>query len=289
MGLLNHCHLSKITFFKVKIFSFYLLVFFLCLFFQNSYAVDQTIPFLVSKQTSGTVAYSLSVKILAVMTLLTVLPALLITMTAFTRVIIVLAIARQAIGVPNVPGNQIMIGLALMMTLYVMMPIFQKINDQAIQPYLDGKINEQQTLEGSIDYLKTFMMKQTRKIDLSLFQNLAKRYQTRYEANPRKTENNVSKNSPHSFIPALSFANGLPSIFILMPAFITSELKTAFQIGFLILMPFLIIDIVISGILMSMGMMMLSPMVISLPFKILFFVMADGWSLLVVSVIKSFR
>ncbi|MHB1947039.1 MAG: flagellar type III secretion system pore protein FliP [Gammaproteobacteria bacterium] len=223
---------------------------------------DDTIPFLVTKQSQGAVSYNLSLKILAVMTVLTVLPALLMTMTAFTRIIIVLAIVRQAIGIPNVPGNQIMIGLALIMTVFVMMPVIQKINDNSIQPYLQKKLDEQQAFDAASVVLKTFMLKQTRKTDLKVFSELA------------KTKINMNAND---------------SLLVLMPAFITSELKTAFEIGFLILMPFLIIDVVISSILMSMGMMMLSPMVISLPFKILFFVLVNGWSLIVTSLITSFR
>lgn len=223
---------------------------------------DDTIPFLVTKQSHGVVSYNLSIKILAIMTVLTVLPALLMTMTAFTRIIIVLAIVRQAIGIPNVPGNQIMIGLALIMSVFVMMPVIQKINDNGIQPYLHGKLDEQKAFDASSAVLKTFMLKQTRKADLKLFSELS------------RTKINMNVND---------------SLLVLMPAFITSELKTAFEIGFLILMPFLIIDVVISSILMSMGMMMLSPMVISLPFKILFFVLVNGWSLIITSLITSFR
>lgn len=230
--------------------------------FCNSYAEVQSIPLLVAKQTAGAVSYSLSIKILAVMTLLTVLPALLITMSAFTRIVIVLAIARQAIGIPNVPSNQIVIGLSLIMTLFVMMPVLEKINDTSVQPYLNGKITEEKALDLSSTELKTFMLKQTRKSDLKVFTELSR--------NKLKTKDSYS-------------------ILVIMPAFITSELKTAFEIGFLILLPFLIIDIVIASILMSMGMMMLSPMVISLPFKILFFVLVDGWALIVTSLITSFR
>ncbi|MEO8400437.1 MAG: flagellar type III secretion system pore protein FliP [Gammaproteobacteria bacterium] len=227
------------------------------------FAADaQSIPFLMAKQTGGTVAYSLSVKILAVMTVLTVLPALLITMSAFTRIIIVLAIVRQGLGIPNVPGNQIIIGLSLIMTLFVMMPVLEKINDTGVQPYLAGKLDEQKAFENSSALLKTFMLKQTRKTDLKVFSELSR----------------VKVNASTDI-----------SMLVLMPAFITSELKTAFEIGFLILLPFLIIDLVIASILMSMGMMMLSPMVISLPFKILFFVLVDGWSLIVTSLITSFR
>ena len=223
---------------------------------------NQTIPFLVAEPSHGSVSYGLSIKILAVMTALTVLPALLITMSAFTRIIVVLSIVRQGLGIPNVPSNQIMIGLSLIMTLFVMAPVLEKINTSGLQPYLAGQMNEQQAFDTSSVALKTFMLKQTRKADLKIFTELSK---TKFDPN-----NNYS-------------------LLVLMPAFITSELKTAFEIGFLILLPFLIIDIVIASILMSMGMMMLSPMVISLPFKILFFVLVDGWSLIVTSLITSFR
>lgn len=233
--------------------------------FTQVFALDtqSSIPVLFTKQTAGGVSYNLSIKILIVMTILTVLPALLMTMTAFTRIIIVLAVARQAIGIPNIPSNQIMIGLSLIMTLFVMSPVIEKINNEGIQPYLSGKLNEQQALDASSGTLKAFMMKQTRKADLALFAELAK---TKLDKN-----------------------NSNVNMLVLMPAFITSELKTAFEIGFLILLPFLIIDLVISSILMSMGMMMLSPMVISLPFKILFFVLVDGWTLIVSTLITSFR
>jgi len=230
--------------------------------FQLAWADAHSIPVLFSQQAHGAVSYSLSLKIIAVMTLLAVLPALLITMSAFTRIVVVLAILRQGIGIPNVPSNQIIIGLSLIMTLFVMMPVLDKMNAVGLQPYMDNKATEQQALFSATDALKEFMLKQTRKSDLKLFAKLSKSSLENY--------NNIS-------------------ILVLMPAFITSELKTAFEIGFLILLPFLIIDIVVSSILMSMGMMMLSPMVISLPFKILFFVLVDGWSLIVTSLITSFR
>lgn len=230
--------------------------------FSNCFANVDTIPLIVAKQAGNATSYSLSIKILAVMTVLTVLPALLITMSAFTRIIIVLSIVRQAIGIPNVPNNQILIGLSLIMTLFVMMPVLQKINDVGVQPYMSGKLSEEKALDDSTAVLKTFMLKQTRKVDLKIFADLAK----------LKLENENDY-----------------SMLVIMPAYITSELKTAFEIGFLILLPFLIIDLVISSILMSMGMMMLSPMVISLPFKILFFVLADGWGLIIQSLILSFR
>lgn len=230
--------------------------------FYLAYADTQTIPFLVTKESHGSVSYALSLKIIIVMTLLTVLPALLMTMSAFMRIVIVLAIARQAIGIPSVPSNQIIIGLSLIMTLFVMSPFIGKINDVSVQPYLQGKIDEQNAFNSSAEILKTFLLKQTRKADLKVFANLSK----------TKLDNNNNT-----------------SLLVLMPAFITSELKTAFEIGFLILLPFLIIDLVVASVLMSMGMMMLSPMVISLPFKILFFVLVDGWTLIVTSLVTSFR
>lgn len=229
----------------------------------TTFADQQSIPLLVAKQTSAGTAYSLSLKIVVIMTLLTVLPALFITMTAFTRIVVVLAILRQGLGIPNVPSNQIVIGLSLIMTVFVMMPIFQKINTVGVQPYIQGTLSEEQALDNSGLVLKEFMLKQTRKVDLKMFENLAK-----------KRFNNTTTGD---------------SMLVLAPAFITSELKTAFEIGFLILLPFLIIDLVVASILMSMGMMMLSPMVISLPFKILFFVLVDGWSLIVTSLVTSFR
>lgn len=228
----------------------------------NTFAATESIPMVVASQAGAGVTYSLSIKIIAVMALLTVLPALVITMSAFTRIIIVMAILRQALGIPNVPSNQILIGLSLIMSLFVMMPFIQKVNDDAYTPYVDGKLNEQQAITNGGSILKSFMMKQTRKTDLLVFTKLAK-------------QNNQ--------------INGDIPLLVLMPAFITSELKTAFEIGFLIFIPFLIIDLVVASVLMSMGMMMLSPMVISLPIKLLFFVLVNGWDLIVTSLITSFR
>lgn len=226
------------------------------------YAQVADIPLLVAKQTNNVTNYSLSVKIVALMTVLTVLPAILITTTAFTRIIIVLAILRQAIGIPNVPTNQILIGLSLIMTLFVMRPIIDHVNAVSIQPYLAGKITEEVALNNAMADLKGFMIKQTHKSDLRVFYDLSK--------TPMAT------NGDHPFL-------------VVLPAYITSELKTSFEIGFLIFIPFLIIDLVVASILMSIGMMMLSPMIISLPFKILFFVLVDGWSLVATSLVTSFR
>lgn len=219
------------------------------------------INILTASSAAGDVSYNLNIKILMFMGLLTVLPALFMTMTSFTRIIIVFSILRQAIGIPNVPSNQILIGLSLIMTFYVMMPVFSDIYDHSVEPYLAGKLNEEKALESAGERTKTFMLKQTRKADLHMFSKLSG---------------------------AESKAENYP-LHIIVPAFITSELKTAFQIGFLICLPFLIIDLVTASVLMSMGMMMLSPMVISLPFKILFFVMVNGWSMMVTSLVNSFR
>ncbi|KTD00121.1 flagellar biosynthesis protein FliP [Legionella geestiana] len=226
-----------------------------------AFADSPSLTLLTSKTQGGEVTWNLSIKILAAMALLTLLPALIMTTTAFTRIIIVFSILRQAIGIPNVPGNQILIGLALMMTLYVMAPVAARINDAGITPWMNGQITETEAFEKIGGELRGFMLKQTRKADLGLFARLSK--------TPVK--------------------NGEYPLSIIMPAFLTSELKTAFQIGFLIFLPFLIIDLVTASVLMSMGMMMLSPMVISLPFKLLFFVLVDGWTLMLSSLVTSFR
>ena len=233
----------------------------LLLFSTQTIADTTTIPLLTTSTTNGEVTYSLSLKILAVMALFSVLPALLITMSAFTRIIIVFSMLRQALGIPNVPSNQIIIGLALITTIYVMMPTLEKINTLSIEPYMQEKMSAENALATTSDLMKQFMLKQTRKADLALFAKLS---------NKKMTPSNYP-------------------LYVLMPAYIISELKTAFQIGFLIFLPFLIIDLVTASVLMSMGMMMLSPMVISMPFKILFFVMVNGWALIVTSLVSSFR
>jgi flagellar biosynthetic protein FliP len=217
--------------------------------------------FTSSPGANGSTTYSLNLKIIAGMTALMVLPALLMTMTSFTRIIIVFSILRQALGLPSVPSNQILIGLSLILTLFIMSPIINKINDTALQPYIKSKITESVALDRGSAVMKTFMLKQTRKIDLNLFVKLSKK--------PVASPKDVS-------------------IMVLMPAFLTSELKTAFQMGFFLYLPFLIIDLVIASILMSMGMMMLSPLVISLPFKIMLFVLVNGWTLIIGTLATSF-
>lgn len=215
----------------------------------------------VQSGVNGAQSYSVNLQILIFMTILSVLPGLLMAMTAFTRIIIVLSILRQAIGMAQTPTNQILIGIALFMTYFVMAPVFNKINETAVQPYIAEKMTFPQALTNAQSPLRDFMLNQTRKNDLALFEKFA------------KSEPATLNEVPMS---------------VVIPAFITSELKTAFQIGFILFLPFLIIDLVVSSVLMAMGMMMLSPLIISLPFKIMLFVMVDGWTLVLGSLASSF-
>lgn len=225
-------------------------------------AASTSLPALTVQQTAaGVQSYSVNIQILIFMTLLTLLPGLLMAMTAFTRIIIVLSILRQAIGLAQVPTNQILIGIALFMTCFVMAPVANKINDEAIQPYMADKMSFSDALAKGQVPLRGFMLNQTRTTDLALFEKMAK-------VSPAKLDE--------------------VSMSVLIPAYITSELKTAFQIGFLLFLPFLIIDLVVASVLMAMGMMMLSPLIISLPFKIMLFVMVDGWTLILGSLAGSF-
>lgn len=210
----------------------------------------------------GGQSYSLSLQTLILLTSLTFLPAVLLMMTAFTRIIIVLSLLRQALGTLQSPPNQVLIGLALFLTLFVMAPVFDKINNEALQPYLADQMNVMQALEKGSGPLKEFMLQQTRQEDLALFVKLSK-------------------------TPPLQGPEAVP-LKVLVPAYVISELKTAFQIGFVIFIPFLIIDMVVASVLMSMGMMMLSPVTISFPFKLMLFVLVDGWSLLIGSLVQSF-
>ena len=205
---------------------------------------------------------SLSLQILLLMSLLTVLPSLILMMTSFTRIIIVLSILRQALGLQQTPPNQVLVGLALFLSLFVMKPVVDQINATAYTPYGDGRIGIEEAVSRSGDALHGFMLKQTRESDLKLFADLA-------QAKPFAKPQDV----PFS---------------ILLPAFVTSELKTAFQIGFLIFLPFLIIDLVVASALMALGMMMLSPTIVSMPFKLLLFVLVDGWALTMGSLAASF-
>ena len=212
--------------------------------------------------TDGSETYSTNIQILLIMTLLSVLPALLMTMTSFTRIIVVLAILRQAMGTMQTPSNQILIGLALFTSMFIMMPVFEEIYGKGVEPYMEGELAFQGALDEGIKPLRAFMLNQTREVDLMMFAGLA----------------GIDSFNSNDDIP----------LNILLPSFVTSELKTAFQIGFLIFIPFLIIDLVVASVLMSMGMMMLSPMLISLPFKIMLFVLVDGWSLILGTLASSF-
>ena len=222
----------------------------------------QSLPAVTVAGAEGAETYSLSIQVLLFMTVLSVLPALMLSMTAFTRIIIVLAILRQALGTPQTPPNQVLVGLALFLTLFVMTPVMQEAYDTAVEPYIAGEVAATDAIEAVLDPLREFMFAQSREADLQLFVDLAG-------------------------AEAFESPEQIP-LTILMPTFLTSELKTAFQIGFLVFIPFLIIDLVVASVLMSMGMMMLSPMLISLPFKIMLFVLVDGWSLLIGTLAASF-
>jgi flagellar biosynthetic protein FliP len=226
-------------------------------------ALAQVLPTLTSSAApGGGTQWSLSIQTLLLLTSLTFLPALLLMMTAFTRIIIVLSLLRHALGLQTSPPNQIMIGLALFLTFFVMAPVADKIYADAYQPLAENKITFTQALERGAVPLRAFMLKQVREADLSLFNKLANQPQ------PNK-------------------ADDIP-MRVLIPAFVTSELKTAFQIGFIVFVPFLIIDMVVASVLMSMGMMMMSPVMVSLPFKLMLFVLVDGWNLLISSLVASF-
>jgi flagellar biosynthetic protein FliP len=228
-----------------------------------SVAADPGIPAVtVTTSEEGGQNYTVTLQILALMTVLTLLPAALMMMTSFTRIIIVLAILRQALGLPSTPSNQILVGLSLFLTFFIMHPVFDKAYAEGAKPYIDGNANVTQALDGVTAPFKEFMLAQTRESDLQLFAEIA----------------------GHG---AINSKEEVP-LKLLLPAFVTSELKTAFQIGFLIFIPFLIIDLVVASVLMAMGMMMLSPMLISLPFKLMLFVLIDGWALLMGTLASSF-
>jgi flagellar biosynthetic protein FliP len=227
------------------------------------FAAAQSLPAITVDQLgNGQQQYSLSIQVLALMTALTVLPAIVLSMTAFTRIVIVLAILRQALGTPQTPPNQVLIGLALFLTLFVMTPVMSSAYEDAVVPYMAGEQDAMTAANNALVPLREFMLDQVRENDLAVFTDL-------------------SGHEPF-------FGPEEVPLSVLIPSFITSELKTAFQIGFLIFIPFLVIDLVVASVLMSMGMMMLSPMLISLPFKIMLFVLVDGWTLLVGTLAASF-
>lgn len=216
----------------------------------------------VTTNADGSQSYSVTLQVLAIMTALSFIPAMVIMMTSFTRIIVVLAILRQAIGLQQTPSNQVLIGITLFLTFFIMAPVFKSINEQAIQPYLAESITPVQAFDAAIVPIKAFMLHQTRVKDLDTFAQIA---------------GLEIAEQPQDY-----------PMTVVIPAFVTSELKTAFQIGFMLFIPFLIIDLVVASVLMAMGMMMLSPMIISLPFKLMMFVLVDGWILVMGTLATSY-
>ncbi len=232
----------------------------LCL--ATATADAQTAPLALAAEATQGQSYTLSIQILVLMTLLTLLPAAILSTSAFVRIIIVLSILRQALGTAQTPPNQVLLGIALFLTFFVMSPVISDIHENAATPYINGEISAAEALSSGIQPLRQFMLNQTRDSDLQLFASI-------------------------SGLADITSVDQVPFT-VVVPSFMVSELKTAFQIGFLVFIPFLIIDLVVSSVLMSMGMMMLSPMLISLPFKIMLFVMVDGWALLLDTLASSF-
>ena len=227
------------------------------------WAADVGIPAVtVTTGEDGQDSYSVTLQILILMTMLTFLPAMVMMMTSFARIIIVFAILRQALGLQQTPSNQIMVGMAMFLTLFIMSPVLDKVYVEAVQPYVNEERGVLETLQVASGPFREFMMLQTRESDLDLFMRI-------------------------SNTPAVETADQIPFT-VLVPAFVTSELKTAFQIGFMLFIPFLVIDLVVASVLMAMGMMMLSPIIISLPFKIMLFVLVDGWALVIGTLAASF-
>jgi len=220
-----------------------------------------SLPLIVAQGPGGT-SFSVPIQTLLFFTALSFLPAVLLLMTAFVRIVIVLSLLRQALGTQAAPPNQVIIGLSLFLTFFVMAPTFERVHDEAWQPYAANQIAFDEALARGEVPMREFMLKQTRQSDLQLFAGLAR-------------------------LPAGTPAAEVP-MRVLVPAFVTSELKSAFQIGFLIFIPFLIIDLIVASVLMSLGMMMLSPVLVALPFKLMLFVLADGWNLLLGSLAASF-
>ncbi|SNX50590.1 Flagellar biosynthetic protein FliP precursor [Vibrio thalassae] len=229
---------------------------------SNSYGTGPGIPaFTMKTNPDGSEDYSINLQILALMTMLGFLPAMVILMTSFTRIVVVMSILRQAMGLQQTPSNQVIIGIAIFLTFFIMSPVLNQVNEQAIQPYLNEQITAKEAFDQAQGPMKSFMLKQTRVKDLETFVEMS----------------GSTAQNPEDV-----------SMAVLIPAFITSELKTAFQIGFMLFLPFLIIDLVVASILMAMGMMMLSPMIVSLPFKLMLFVLVDGWNLILSTLAGSF-
>lgn len=216
----------------------------------------------ITTNSDGTQDYSVTLQVLAIMTAMSFIPAAIIMMTSFTRIIVVLAILRQAIGLQQTPSNQVLLGMSLFLSIFIMAPIYEQINERAIEPYLSEQVTSLEALDLAKEPMKAFMLSQVRIKDLETFAKIAGYDQ-------------------------LDSPEATPMV-VLIPAFVTSELQTAFIIGFMFFIPFLIVDLVVASVLMAMGMMMLSPMIVSLPFKIMLFVLVDGWSLVMGTLAKSF-
>ncbi|SPT69933.1 Flagellar biosynthetic protein fliP precursor [Anaerobiospirillum thomasii] len=259
-GLKAKLERHKRTFFISSTLS--LLLFAILYFMSDVKAADLDMTaFTVKTNPDGTQDYSISIQVVILMTLLTFLPSIIIMMTSFTRIIVVLAILRQALGLQSSPSNQILIGLTLFLSLYIMAPVFDEIYEEAIVPYANEEIQARDALVLMQKPMHRFMLAQTRMSDLNAFAEYANVKVDNLQEMPLR---------------------------VLIPAFMVSELKTAFQIGFMLFLPFLIIDLVVASILMAMGMMMLSPMIVSLPFKLMLFVLVDGWSLIMGTLVSSY-
>ena len=248
-----------------KIFSLSILLYALIIFFVSETVEAAPLPSVNVEvgTANGPQDVASTLQVMALLTILTIAPGILIMTTSFVRIVVVIGFLRNAMSTQNVPPNQVVLGLAMFMTFYIMSPYWSQANDEGIQPYLNGQISQEEALTKTVAPIREFMFRQTREADLALFVNLS-------DAERPETQDDVST-------------------FVLIPAFMISELKTGFQIGFMIYVPFIVIDMIVATTLMSMGMMMLPPVMISLPFKILLFVMIDGWHLLINSIIVSFR
>jgi len=251
---------------KIKHLIVFFIIFSLGLILLPSMAMAQTpaLPNLTIGigQTDSPEQVSTLLQALLLLTVLSLAPAIIVMMTSFTRLAIVLSLVRHALGTQQMPPNQIIIGLALLLTFFLMTPVFNQVNEEALKPYLAEEISQQEATDKALKPIRAFMLKQTRKKDLALFIDISK----------------IDKPKDYDDIPTI----------VLLSSFVISELKTAFQIGFVIYIPFLVIDMVVASVLLSMGMMMLPPFMVSLPFKLMLFVLIDGWNILIGSMIKSF-
>ncbi len=248
----------------------------------------QVVGLNASPTPGGGTTYSVPIQTLLLFSALSFLPAVLLLMTSFTRIVIVLALMRQALGLQSTPPNQVIVGMSLFLTLFVMGPTLEQIHDEAYKPYTEQKIGFEQAAAIASAPLRTFMLRQTRESDLEMFASMAAGDAPDNEAAGADGGAAGGVAADMGATDPASPGAELVPMRILIPAFVVSELKTAFQIGFLVFIPFLMIDLIVSSVLMSMGMMMLSPVLVSLPFKLMLFVLADGWSLLVASMVSSF-